>query len=140
LNNGRIILHHEIPHVHCHHCPPFADISFTFRGIPCGVCDCDDFLFARCLQENNFQFLKDCFSPVDFDEQVSIAESSIDQQRRKPNNDLRKFLNIFFMALDFSALEKGERRKLPNCAVAKVRQIYPSDTGSYMGFKVKTCI
>ena len=30
---------------------------------------------------------------------------------------------------------KGERRRLPNCAVARVRQIFPSDTGFYMGFK-----
>jgi hypothetical protein len=111
-------------------------MSSTFRGIPCGVCDCDDFLIARCLQENNFQLLKDCFYPVDFDKQMSLAESSIDQPRRKPNKDLRKFLHKkVFVALDFSALEKGERRKLPNCAVAKVRQIYPSDIGSYMGFK-----
>lgn len=58
------------------------------------------------------------------------------QPRRKLNNELRKyFYKKVFIALDFGVLEKGERKKLPNCAVARIRQIFPSDTGYYMGFR-----
>jgi hypothetical protein len=46
------------------------------------------------------------------------AESSIDKSRRKPNKDLRKYLHKkLFVALDFSALEKGERRNFLICPV-----------------------
>ena len=118
------------------HCPPFDDITHTFRGVLCGVCDCDDFVFAQCLQENNYQLLKDSFYTIDFDDQFNLARDSVDVMRRKPNNELRKyFYKKVFVCLDFGVLEKGDRRRLPNCAVAKIRQIYPSETGLYMGFK-----
>ena len=135
LNNDRILLHSPIIHDHVH-CPPFDDMSQTFCGIPCGICDCDDFCFALCLQENNYQFLKDCFYTIDYDDQLHLAETSIDNPRRKKNNEMRKVLyKQLFFTLDFGVLEKGERKKLPNCAVAKIRQMYPSETGYYMGFK-----
>ena len=135
VNDERIFLHEPIVHDHIH-CPPFKDLSDTFCGIPCGVCDCDDFCFALCLQENNYQFLKDCFYKINFDDQLLLAEGSMDEPRRKPNNELRKYLyKKFFVSLDFGVLEKGERKRLPNCAVAKIRQMCPSETGYYMGFK-----
>ena len=88
------------------------------------------------MQENNYQFLRDCFYAIDFDNQLQLAESSIDEPRRKPNNEMRKyFYKKVFVSLDFGVLEKGERKRLPNCAVAKIRQIYPSESGYYMGFK-----
>jgi hypothetical protein len=131
----RIRLHGRIHHGYFH-CSPFIDITQTFTGIPCGICDCEDFDFATCFQENNFEFLRNCFYKVNFDEQLQLATDSVNNERRLPNNDLRKFLyGKFFVALDFGALEAGERKKLPNCAVAKIRQIYPDDTGTYMGFK-----
>ena len=135
VNNDRVKLHDPVVHDHFH-CPPFDDISYTFYGVPCGVCDCDDFCFACCLQENNFQFLKDCYYSIDFDVQQNLAETSVDVERRRPNNELRKyFYKKLFVSLDFGVLEVGERRRLPNCAVAKIRQLYPSETGYYMGFK-----
>ena len=130
-----IKLHDPIVHDHVH-CPPFQDMSSTFCGVPCGICDCEDFCFAMCFQENNFQFFKDCFYSIDFDEQLTLAAEGIDNLHRRPNNEMRKYYykKIFF-SIDFGVVEKGERRRLPNCAVARVRQIFPSDTGFYMGFK-----
>ena len=52
------------------------------------------------------------------------------------NNEMRKFwYKKIFICQDFGVLEKGERKRLPHCAVAKIRQIYPSESGLYMGFK-----
>ena len=66
------------PVVHDHfHCPPFDDITHTFRGVLCGVCDCDDFVFAQCLQENNNQLLKDSFYTIDFDDQFNLTRDSV---------------------------------------------------------------
>ena len=135
VNDERIRLHDPIVHDHVH-CPPFGDLLETFCGIPCGICDCDDFNFALCLQENNYQFLKDCYYTINFDDQFQLAVSSVDEPRRKPNNEMRKYLyKKLFVSLDFGVLEKGERKRLPNCAVAKIRQMYPSESGYYMGFK-----
>ena len=126
-------LHDPVVHDHCH-CPPFIDMSETFIGIPCGVCDCYDFNFASCFQENNFQFFKDCYYKIDFEEQLILAKDSINIARRRPNHELRKyFYKKLFISIDFGVLEVGERNRLHNCAVPKIRQIYPSETGYYMG-------
>jgi hypothetical protein len=131
----RIQIHDRIDHLHTH-CPPFNDMSTVFRGNPYGICDCDDFLFAVCLQDNNFVYFTTANHVIDFDEVLMKAGENIDSDERRSNKDLRKALyKKVFRALDFGALEPGERRRLPNCAVAKVRQIYPSESGYYMGFK-----
>ena len=131
----KVKLHNPIIHDNVH-CPPFDDMSSTFCGFPYGICDCEDFCFALYFQENNFQFFKDCFYSIDFDAQFMLAFDGIDNVHRRPNNEMRKYYykKIFF-SIDFGVVEKGERRRLPNCAVAKVRQIFPSDSGYYMGFK-----
>ena len=73
---------------------------------------------------------------MNFDELFLLAVEGIDNERRRPNNEIRKYYyKKLFMALDFGALEKGERRRLPNCGVAKIRQLHPSEDGCYMGFK-----
>ena len=90
LGIEKIRVHDPVVHDHFH-CPPFDDITFTFRGGLCGVCDCDDFVFAQCLQENNYQLLKDSFYTIDFDDQLILARNSVDEMRRKPNNELRKY-------------------------------------------------
>ena len=134
-NGNRVKVHDRVVHDHIH-CPPFPDMSSTFAGIPCGICDCEDFVLAECFQENNFEFLKTSEYPILFDELYLLAVEGIDNERRRPNNDIRKYYyKKLFMALDFGALEKGKRRRLPNCGVAKIRQLHPSDTGYYMGFK-----
>lgn len=135
-NHGdKVQLHDRIIHDHTH-CPPFPDMSSTFRGALCGTCDCEDFSLAFCLQENNFEFLVNCAYPIRFDELYLLAVEGIDNLHRRPNNEIRKYYyKKLFIALDFGALEKGERRKLPNCGVAKIRQLHPSESGYYMGFK-----
>ena len=126
------VLHHNI------HCPPFNDMSPVFRGNPHSICDCDDFCFAICVQDNDFEYFKTANYVIAFDELLLKAGENVDSEDRRSNNELRKSLyKKIFCALDFGVLEPGERRQLPNCAVAKKRQIYPSETGYYMGFKEK---
>jgi hypothetical protein len=133
----RLRIHDPVVHPNIH-CPPFIDMSTVFRGDPHGVCDCDDFCFAMCVQDNDFEYFKTANFVIAFDEILLKAGQNVDSQERKSNNELRKALyKKIFCALDFGVLEPGERRRLPNCAVAKVRQIYPSETGYYMGFKEK---
>ena len=134
-HGGRVKVHDPIIHDH-YHCPPIADMLSTFRGVPFGICDCEDFCLAYCFQENNYEFLKSCAFPIDFDEIFELAVEGIQNNSRKPNNEMRKYYyKKLFLALDFGVLEKGERRRLPNCGVAKIRQLFPSETGYYMGFK-----
>lgn len=84
-----------------------------------------------CCKEDEFQF----FSAVEFSNEFDASLESINCCDRIAQNLLRKKLyKMLFHATDFGVLEKNERRKLPNCAVAKIRQIYPSPTGDYMGF------
>jgi hypothetical protein len=133
----RVRIHDRIDH-HNIHCPPFNDMSTVYRGNPHGICDCDDFCFAMCVQDNNFEYLQTANYVIDFNEVLMKAVENVDSEERRSNSDLRKSLyKKIFCALDFGILEPGERRRLPNCAVAKVRQIYPSETGYYMGFKEK---
>ena len=80
----------------------------------------------------NFSF----FQRIDFEEEYLSAINSVDNHDRLPSNLLRKRLyKHIFHETDIGLLEKHERRKLPNCSVAKVRQIYPNTNGEYMGFK-----
>ena len=68
-------------------------------------------------------------------EELDDASKTINSTPRIASNLLRKRLyKLLYHAIDFGILEKNERRKLPNC-VAKIRQIYPSSSGDYMGFK-----
>ena len=86
----------------------------------------------ECCQLNNFSY----FHNLKFDEEYQLAMDSIQDEDRLGANKLKKRLyRLMFHVTDIGILEPGERRKLPNCAVARVRQIYPSDTGLYMGFK-----
>lgn len=88
------------------------------------------------MQETNYLLLKETVYTIDFEEQLLLAKDGVDIQSRIPNNEMRKFYyKKLFVCLDFGVLEKGERKRLPNCAVAKVRQIFSSDTGYYMGFR-----
>jgi hypothetical protein len=52
-----------------------------------------------------------------------------------PNNIKRKRLyRKVFIAMDFGNIEPGVRMRLPHCACAKIGQMYPDETGCYMGF------
>ncbi len=65
--------------------------------------------------------------------QVDIGTARV---MRPPNNKRRKRLyKRVFNAMDFGELERGERRRLPHCVCAVIRQVYPDETGCYMEFK-----
>ena len=127
IRDNLLTLHDPIIHGYLH-CPPFDIIDRTING----ECDCYDYGMIECCKENNFSF----FQHTDFDNEYLLAMSSLDEPDRLSSNLLRKRLyKQIFHETDIGILEKHERRKLPNCAVAKVRQIYPNENGKYMGFK-----
>jgi hypothetical protein len=114
-NDGdKVKIHDRIHHDYVH-CPPFPDMSSTFRGVPYGICDWG-FLFSTMFQENDFEFLKNCEYPIRFDDLYALAVDGVDNERRRPNNEIRKYYyGKLCTALDFGRLEIGERRRLPNC-------------------------
>ena len=99
-------------------------------------CDCitRHYLYECCtLSTPPYRHFK---NRIDLGQEMVVARSNfqVDDRGRKPNNLQRKRLyRLIFLEMDFGVVQCFERRKLPNCAVAKVRQIYPDDTGSYMG-------
>lgn len=128
LRNGNLFNVHQQVIFDSIHCPPFESIASTMVGI----CDCNHFGMGVCGQSDNFQI----FPTLNFLEELEVAKDTIHSPLRIESNLLRKRLyKLLFHATDFGILEPNERRKLPNCAVAKIRQIYPSSTGDYMGFK-----
>ena len=123
------VIHLHAPQIFASlHCPPFDSINNTLHG----ECDCCDFGMEVCGRTDEFAF----FSALNLVEEYNEAVVTVDSIDRIPANLLRKRLyKMLFHATDFGILERNERRKLPNCAVARIRQIYPSITGDYMGFK-----
>ena len=65
-----------------------------------------------------------------FEKKMDHATRTKDLFGRKPNNEQRKqcYQEVA------SELDYKQRRPLPGCVVAKVRQIYPDHEGRYMGF------
>ena len=87
---------------------------------------------GNCCRLDDFVF----FGSIDFVTLIAEAIDTVNDEGRIPNNILRKKLyRSLFLDTNFGILEKKERRKLPNCGVAKVRQIFPSTSGNYMGYK-----
>jgi hypothetical protein len=122
-----LTLHDAVDH-DFRHCPPFPTIESTLHG----DCDCADYGMVQCCRENNFSF----FHRLNFDEEYQLSLNSVMDMDRLPSNLLRKRLyKHLFHETDIGLLEKHERRKLPNCAVARVRQIYPNTEGQYMGYR-----
>lgn len=128
FGDGNSIHLHAPPVFVSRHCPPFESIDTTLYG----NCDCSDFGMELCGQTDDFLF----FAALNFNEEYIEATDTVNSEDRITSNLLRKRLyKMLFHATDFGILEKNERRKLPNCAVARIRQIYPSITGDYMGYK-----
>ena len=60
----------------------------------------------------------------------------VDKAFVEENNEKRKSLyKSISRSLDFGHLEYGECRQLPLCVCNRVRQIFPSKDGKYMGYK-----
>jgi len=107
--------------------PPFQSIDTTLGN---GQCDCERFgINPCCLQDPEFDF----FSPdINIEEEMAKERTEISN----PNNLKRKRLNgIVFHKVDPGTLSQRERFELPSCAVAKIRQFFPEESGFYIGFK-----
>jgi hypothetical protein len=127
----RIELHPPIPH-NSIHCPPLEDtddgFNMTFNN---DTCNCYTYgaNFEPCCRlwgEN---------SEINWTSVRAEATASCDDPNRiLSNNQMRKQLyKLLYRQCDVGD-NRGERIELSRCGVAKIRQIYPSDTGSYMGF------
>jgi hypothetical protein len=110
------------------HCPPLEELP---REPNAEECNCAGFGLHPCV----LQLWIGDNDPIDFTALHENALETVNNVVRRPNNLSRKALyRKIFANLEFADFEEGQRRKLPNCAVAKVRQMYPSATGDYMGF------
>ena len=103
----KVKLHDPVIHDHVH-CLPFPDMSSTFCGVPFGICDCKDFSFALCFQENDFQFFKDYFYSIDFDAQFALALDGIDNIHRRPNNKIITKKYSSQLILELLRTERGD--------------------------------
>ena len=107
------------------YCPPLAILPMEKNA----VCDCVDFGFVTCVLAK----WNDADAEINFDSLERNALESCDDPLRIPNNLLRKkWYKKVFSLLDNA--EGDGRRELPKCACARIRQIYPSEDGNYMGF------
>lgn len=111
---------HENQYISTAHCMPLQEIPVHI--------DCD------CRTVHDLDHC--CSDPLSdlagiFIDMHAKAHSTFDDDTRDPNNLMRKF---WYRELA-GALSHPFRKPLPNCAVARVRQLYPSVTGRYMGYK-----
>jgi hypothetical protein len=104
---------------------PYGNVSHESAGdlavVPImanTICNCDEFGLKECLLLNK-KFISDMGTIIDFPE-------------GKLPNELHFILYILsFDACDrlsFGCRKKGDRRQQPNCVVAKIKLLYPSNT------------
>ena len=97
-------------------------------------CDCLRFRIIPCCQTTDPPFRY--FQDIDFE-----AEANVNHVRNEfdTTNNLRRknlYRIVFCASLDFGyKLAERERRALPTCDEAKIRQSHPEESGLYMGFK-----
>lgn len=144
-------LHDPLPDTTLH-CAPLPHINI-FLEHKKFVCNCLTFTATEeCFYTNNFSFFLDADVSINFEELEIEAHEGLDDDYRPANNNMRKVLySRVYRALDvgytyMQSNEKGvkskkgtyqkrERIRLPSCVEARIRQIYPSKNGMYMGFK-----
>ena len=129
---AEVHIHAALPPVpYGQHQPPLQFLATVFQP----PCNCRQFGLPCCAQENDFLFFAQ--RQLNFVEEHQQSVNTAHDPLRKPNNRMRKKLyKRSFYALNFGVHERGERRRLPKCVEARVRQIYPSTSGIYMGFQV----
>jgi hypothetical protein len=110
------------------HCPPLQDPPMQEGE----GCDCPEFGIFPCIVT---EWANDD-APLNFLKLEEDAEETANEVNRRPNNLSRKNLyRKVFSNMQFAEpVQKGERKVLPKCACAKIRQIYPEASGNYMGF------
>jgi hypothetical protein len=121
---------HDPPIYATVHCPPFAAIDKTLHG----ECDCNDFGMIGCAQTDDFQF----YPMMRLSEEYDLSSNSADSVDRLTSATLRRRLyQLLLHASDLGIVGEDERRTIPNCVVAGIRQIYPSATGGYTDYVEK---
>lgn len=107
--------------------PAFENVATTLGN---GQCNCENFgINTCCLREPEFGFF---YPDINIDEEMARERT----EHSNPNHLNRKRLyRIIFHKVDPGTLGQRERLELPVCAVAKVRQLFPDESGFYMGFK-----
>ena len=86
-------------------------------------CDRARFRIISCCQTSSFSY----FDSIDFENEVNVGH--VRGGSETPNR-------IAFRKLDFGfKLAEKERRQLPKCVEAKIRQCHPEESGLYMGIK-----
>ena len=128
LHAGNTVSIHGVVGHESLHCPPFTEIEKTLYE----CCDCAEFGMGGCCRPDDFVF----FGSIDFETSMAEAVDKVNDEGRIPNNIQRKKLyRSLILDTNFGVLEKKERGKLPNCGVAKVRQIFPSTSANYRSCK-----
>ena len=128
VTDGRIEVHRPLNPVGVHQ-PPMENIVMA----PNAICDCLAFGLGNCVIADRDYFRS---RDIDFDHELQYARDTCHMIERCTNNVKRKELyRKVHRTLNFGPMERGDRRKLPNCVEAVVRRIYPETNGRYMGFK-----
>ena len=135
----QVYLHPPVDH-NCHedYAPPFDTIGHTLTSQ--APCDCKTaYPFDMCLQVTHFEPFKNAYLDIPLEMQNARGRVSANTEpvpESAPNSAMRFHLySRVFACIDFGELDKGERRKLPNCAYAAIRQMYPSDDGCTLDTK-----
>lgn len=130
----RLQLHNPVI-CNTHNCPPFLSIQSVW--VPGAVCDCvAGHDLPCCVQRNNFAFFKE--EGLDFEDIFHTASSNVNNRHAESNDSLRHYLyRKCAQILDFG---QNERRRLPVCVEARIRQIYPEKNGLYTGYQEKNVI
>jgi hypothetical protein len=120
------------------HCAPLDYLPGIAQPEPHFFCDCtaEGMGLPECCQDDRYQFLVDRGVEIS-DRHLESARDTVNNPLREENNLRRKRLyKQLYHAVEFGIYDHDHsRRPLPTCAVARIRQIYPSETGQYMGFK-----
>ena len=110
---------------------------------PRALCDCNIFNNGNghCLRNN----LQNNWLDVDFQTELNDATMFYHQNLYRETNNLQRkrvYRDIWLKVGNHIELEHNQetgryaRIRLPNCSYALVRQIWPSLTGRYMGFRI----
>ena len=128
VTDERIYVHPPLDPADVHQ-PPMENIVMA----PGDVCNCLAFGLGGCVvADNGYLRSKD----IDFDHELQHARGTCHMMERCSNNVKRKELyRRVHSAIYFGPMERGDRRRLPNCVEAVMRRIYPETSGRYMGFK-----
>ena len=66
---------------------------------------------------------------------ATLLASSTEEKKLPTNNVIRKKCYQVFIALHHGYLGKRNREKIPSCVTSAIRQQYPDNNESYIGFK-----